>query len=143
MGVDILYREESYRITGACFAVYKEKGAGLLEAVYQECLVMEFAGQGIPYVEHPRLLLTYKGRALKHFYEADFLCFDEIILEIKAVMSLADEHRAQVINYLKATGKPLGLLINYGRYPRMEYERYLNQSSRVPREDLSCFVVQS
>jgi len=144
MAVDILYREESYRIIGACFDVYKEKGSGFLEAVYQECLTMEFAAQGIPFVEQPRLRLAYKGRTLRQFYEADFLCFDEIIVEIKAVKSLTDEHRAQVINYLKATDKQLGLLVNFGHYPKIEHERYLNQSSRVTPEGvsrLSYFVV--
>jgi GxxExxY protein len=137
MGAVILYREESYGIIGACFEVYKEKGNGFLEAVYQECLAIEFAEQVIPFVEQPRLRLAYKGRALRQFYEADFLCFDEIILEIKAVKQLCDEHRAQVINYLKATGKQLGLLVNFGHYPKIEHERYINQSSRVSQEDFS------
>jgi len=149
MGTDILYKDESYRIIGACFEVYKEKGNGFLEAVYQECLAIEFAEQGIPFVEQSRLeqgipfveqsrpKLVYKGRTLRQYYEADFLCFDEIIVEIKAVKSLTDEHRAQVINYLKATDKQLGLLVNFGHYPKIEHERYLNQRSRVAQEDVS------
>jgi GxxExxY protein len=137
MGTDILYKDESYRIIGACFEVYKEKGNGFLEAVYQECLAIEFAEQGIPFVEQSRLKLAYKGRTLRQYYEADFLCFDEIIVEIKAVKSLTDEHRAQVINYLKATDKQLGLLVNFGHYPKIEHERYLNQRSRVAQEDVS------
>jgi len=137
MGTDILYKDESYRIIGACFEVYKEKGNGFLEAVYQECLAIEFAEQGIPFVEQSRPKLVYKGRTLRQYYEADFLCFDEIIVEIKAVKSLTDEHRAQVINYLKATDKQLGLLVNFGHYPKIEHERYLNQRSRVAQEDVS------
>ncbi len=138
MGAVILYREESCRIIGACFEVYKEKGNGFLEAVYQECLAIEFAEQGIPFVEQSRLRLAYKGRSLRQFYETDFLCFEDIIVEIKAVKLLTDEHRAQIINYLKATGKQLGLLVNFGHYPKIEHERYINQSSRVAREDFSC-----
>ena len=85
MGTDIVFKEESYRIIGACFEVYKEKGNGFLEAVYQECLAIEFAEQGIPFVEKPRLRLEYKGRVLEQTYEPDFLCFEHSIVEIKAV----------------------------------------------------------
>ncbi len=124
----IIFKDESYRIIGACFEVYTEKGNGFLEAVYQECLALEFGEQQIPFEEKPRLRLEYKGRMLKQNYEPDFLCFGEIIVEIKALKNLADEHRAQVINYLKSTGKQLGLLINFGHYPKIEYERFVNQS---------------
>lgn len=123
--MEILFKEESYRIIGACFEVYKEKGNGFLEAVYQECLAKEFRYQGIPFLEKPRVPLFYKGDPLVQFYEPDFLCFDEIILEIKAVKILADEHRAQTINYLKSTGKKLGILVNH--YPKIEHERFPNQ----------------
>lgn len=127
MDEGIVFKDESYRIVGACFEVYKEKGNGFLEGVYQECLAMEFSDQGIPFVEKPRPRLTYKGRELTQTYEPDFLCFDEIIVEIKAVKQLADEHRAQVINYLKSGEKQLGLLMNFGHYPKMENERFVNQ----------------
>jgi len=127
METKILFKEESYRIVGACFEVYKQKGCGFLEAVYQECLALEFIAQGIPFVEHPRLQLEYKGQQLRQVYEPDFLCFDQIIVEIKAVHELCDEHRAQIINYLKATGRQLGLLVNFGHYPQVEYERFVNQ----------------
>jgi len=123
----IIFKDESYKIIGACFEVYKEKGNGFLEAVYQECLGIEFAAQGIPFAEKPRLRLAYKGQELRQEYEPDFLCFDKIVVEIKAVKLLADEHRAQVINYLKATGKQLGLLVNFGHYPKIEMERFVNQ----------------
>ncbi len=125
----IVFKDESYRIIGACFEVYKEKGNGFMESVYQECLGIELLEQHIPYEEKPRLRLEYKGRPLKQEYEPDFLCFGEIILEIKAAKSLTDEHRAQVINYMKATGKQLGLLVNFGHYPRIEHERFVNQPS--------------
>ena len=130
----IVFKDESYRIIGACFQVYKEKGNGFLEAVYQECLAIELGEQHIPFEEKPRCRLEYKRRPLKQEYEPDFLCFGEIILEIKAVKQLGDEHRAQVINYLKATGKQLGLLANFGHYPKIEHERFVNQPlSRVSR----------
>ena len=120
---EIIYREESYRIMGACFEVYKEKGCGFLEAVFQECLELEFGDQGIPFVAHPQLALTYKGRVLRQTYTPDFICSGKIILEIKAVSALVDEHRAQVHNYLRATGHRLGLLVNFGHFPKLEYER--------------------
>ncbi|MGD9781643.1 MAG: GxxExxY protein [Kiritimatiellia bacterium] len=126
MDPKILFKEESFKIVGACFEVYKEKGFGFLEAVYQECLAIEFKIQGIPFVEQPGLQLDYKGQPLSHAYVPDFLCFGEIIVEIKAVKQLADEHRAQAINYLKATGKRLALLANFGHYPALEYERLLH-----------------
>jgi len=130
----ILFKEESYQIIGACFEVYKEKENGFLEAVYQECLSIEFVDQNIPFIEKPRLRLNYKGRELKQTYEPDFLCFQEIIVEIKAVKQLANEHRAQVINYLKSTGKQLGLLVNFGHRLKIEYERFVNQDfSRISR----------
>jgi GxxExxY protein len=134
MTTQILFKEESYRIVGACFEVYKEKGNGFLEAVYQECLAIELAAQGIPFEQKPKLRLVYKGQQLQQAYEADFICFDEIIVEIKAAKHLTDEHRAQLINYLRATGKQLGLLINFGHYPKIEHERFVNQHlSRVFR----------
>lgn len=120
---EIIYRDESYRIMGACFEVYKEKGCGFLEAVFQECLEFELGDQGIPFVAHPSLQLAYKGRLLKQTYSPDFLCFGKIVLEIKAVSALSDEHRAQVHNYLRATGHRLGLLVNFGHFPKVEFER--------------------
>lgn len=134
MGEQIVFKEESYKIVGACFEVYKEVGNGFLEAVYQECLSIELTERGIPFVEKPRLRLEYKEQKLKQKYEPDFICFDEIIIEIKAIKKLTDEHRAQVINYLKSSGKQLGLLINFGHYRKLEHERFVNQPfSRVSR----------
>jgi GxxExxY protein len=121
--MEIVYKEESYQIMGACFEVYKEMGCGFVEPVYQECLEMEFTLQGLLFKPQQELLLPYKGRPLKQTYIPDFLLFDKIVLEIKAVKELANEHRAQVHNYLKATGFRLGLLVNFGHYPKVEYER--------------------
>jgi len=123
MGANIIYRDESYCIMGACFEVYKEKGSGFVEPVYQECLEYELGDRGIPFKAQVSLPLSYKGRALKQRYTPDVICFEKIIVELKAVSGLNDEHRAQVQDYLKATGCKLGLLVNFGHYPKLEYER--------------------
>jgi GxxExxY protein len=120
---EIVYRKESYAIIGACFQVYNEKGCGFLEPVYQECLGIEFEYQRIPAKAKPLLALGYRDRILKQTYEPDYVCFEKIIIELKAVSALTDEHRAQLLNYLQATGFELGLLVNFGHYPGLEYER--------------------
>lgn len=120
---ELLYPQETFAIRGACFEVYKEKGCGFLEEVYQECLEIEFELQGIIFVPKPRLKLSYKGRKLRKQFEPDLICHDKIVVELKAVSDLADEHRAQVHNYLKASGHRLGLLVNFGHYPGVEIER--------------------
>lgn len=96
--------EETHALLGACFEVYKVKGCGFLEAVFQECLEMELTDRCVPFRSPPLLNLEYKGRPLEQKYQPDFLCFDKVILEIKAVSKLTDEHRAQLHNYLKASG---------------------------------------
>jgi GxxExxY protein len=125
MESNIIYKEESYRIMGACFEVYKEKGCGFVEPVYQECLELEFGLHGILFQPQVELAPAYKRRPLRQRYVPDFTCFGKIILEIKAVSQLNDEHRAQVLNYLRATGCKLGLLVNFGHYPGVEHERIL------------------
>ena len=122
---ELVYKDESYAIVGACFEVYKDKGCGFHEPVYHECLEIELEFQGIPFLSKPPQTLQYRGRTLVQRFSPDFICYDKIILEIKAVSQLIDEHRAQVLNYLAATGCQLGLLVNFGHYPRMEYERLL------------------
>ena len=120
---NLKYEEESYRIRGAVFEVYREMGCGFLEAVYQECLEKEFNLQNIPFVAMKELILHYKGDRLEQLYKPDFICFEQIIVELKAAKELGNEHRAQVHNYLKATGFKLGLLVNFGHYPKVEIER--------------------
>ena len=120
---ELIYKEESYVIIGACFAVCKDKGCGFHEPVYHECLEIEF--QRIPFLSKPPRTLQYRGRTLQQAFLPDFICYEKIILEIKAVSVLCDEHRAQILNYLSATGYQLGLLVNFGHYPRIEYERLL------------------
>ena len=92
--MSLLFEDESYRILGACFEVYKEKGCGFLEPVYQECLVIEFEIQGIPFEQQVELVLNYKGRTLVQRYKPDFVCFGKIVVEIKSVSGLTDQHRA-------------------------------------------------
>ena len=120
---DLVYPEESYKIMGACFEIHREKGCGFLEAVFHECLELELNLQQVPFAAQKLLQLEYKGRRLKQGYVADFVCFDKLLIEIKAVSRLADEHRAQVLNYLTATGYRLGLLVNFGHHPKLEWER--------------------
>ena len=120
---EIIYKKESYAIIGACFAVYNDKGCGFLEPVYQECLGIEFEYQRIPTIAKPSLSLSYRSRVLLQTYQPDYICFEKIVVEIKPVSKLADEHRAQLLNYLHATGFELGLLVNFGNYPKLEYER--------------------
>jgi GxxExxY protein len=123
----LIWKEESYAIIGACFAVYREKGCGFLEPVYHECLEIEFNLQGIPFLSKPPQTLQYRGRTLVQTFTPDFICYNKIILEIKAVSALVNEHRAQLLNYLNATGCELGLLVNFGHYPGLEYERLVTR----------------
>jgi len=114
----ILYKEECYEIQGAVFDVYREMGCGFLESVYQECIEKELARRHIPFLAQQDLQLSYKGEALKQTYKPDLICYKQIIVELKAVKEISPEHKAQVINYLKATGMKLGLLVNFGTYPK-------------------------
>jgi GxxExxY protein len=119
----VLHAEEVFRIQGAIFEVNRVMGAGFLEAVYQECLALEFAARDIPFIAARPLSLAYKGQPLKQTYVPDFICFDRVIVELKALGALAPEHRAQVINYLKASKLRLGLLVNFGCAPKARIER--------------------
>lgn len=119
----MIYPEESYQIMGACFEVHNRMGAGFLEAVYQECLGIEFERVGVPSVSQPTLQLSYRKRALEQVYQPDFICFDKVLVEIKAVDRLIDRHEAQVLNYLHATGLELGILVNFGSHPKLESKR--------------------
>ena len=119
---NLIYKEESYKIIGACMEVHKELGCGFLEAVYQEALEIEFNNQGIPYEREKELKIYFKGIELRKRYNADFICYDKIIVETKALSNLTDDHLGQVLNYLKATQFKLGLLVNFGQ-PKLEYKR--------------------
>jgi len=120
----LMLEKKTYEILGSCFEVYKDKGCGFPEAVYQEWLEIEFELRGLPAKPQVPLALTDKGRTLKKKYEADFICFDSVLVELKAVSKIADEHRAQIQNYLNATGLRVGLLVNFGHFPKVEHERF-------------------
>ena len=128
---EIVYQKESYQIIGACFEVYNQKGFGFSEAVYQECLAIEFELQGVPFVEQPAMHLEYKGRVLDQFYKPDFVCFEKIIVELKAVSSIVDAHISQTLNYLSATKFELALLVNFGEYPKLNYKRIANNKKPI------------
>ena len=123
VNIDILHKEESFAIIGACFNVYNDKGHGFLEPVCQECLGIEFVHQEITAEPQKKLDLFYRDQKLDHFYQPDFICFGKIIVELKAADKITDAHRAQVLNYLHATGYKLGIIINFGHHPGLEYER--------------------
>jgi GxxExxY protein len=120
---NILFKDECYAIQGAVFEVYREMGCGFLEAVYQECLEKELAVRSIPYVSQQELRLNYKGESLRQTYKPDLICYGNIIVELKALSSTTGDHKAQVLNYLKATGIRLGLLVNFGCHPKATAER--------------------
>jgi len=122
----ILYKEECFLIQGAIFDVYKEMGNGFLEAVYHECLENEFRRRNIPFVSQIELALSYKGYKLKQKYIPDFICYNKIIVEIKAVNNFTPIHKAQLLNYLKATSLKIGILANFGSYPKAEIIRMAN-----------------
>jgi GxxExxY protein len=121
----LVHAQEVFCIQGAIFEVNRQMGAGFLEAVYQECLALEFAARSIAFVATPRLALEYKGEPLRQTYSPDFICFGAVIVELKALSEFAAEHRAQVINYLKATGLRVGLLVNFGCAPKARIERFV------------------
>ncbi len=124
-GQGLIFRDEVYRIVGAAINVSNHLGCGFLEAVYQEALEIEFSDCDIPFESQKRIAITYKNRPLKKEYVADFLCFGQIIVEIKAIQNITGIEEAQLINYLKATKLPLGLIINFGSR-KMEWKRYAN-----------------
>lgn len=122
----MIYKDEAYKIIGAAMAVHAELGPGFLEAVYQEALAIEFELREIPFKKEVLLPLSYKGYPLGNKYKADFICYDKIIVETKAIRELSGTDEAQTINYLKATGHKLGLLINFGE-ESLNYKRIVKE----------------
>ncbi len=119
----LIYEDETFTIRGAVFDVYREMGCGFLEAVYQECIEKELSLRKIPFKAQKQLVLHYKGDMLEQCYKPDLICYGKIVVELKAVSKLASEHKAQLFNYLKASGLSVGLLVNFGHYPKAEIER--------------------
>jgi GxxExxY protein len=116
-------KDETYQILGACFEVYNEKECGFTEPIYQQCLEIELGLKSIPFAAQKSFRIEYKGHTLNKTFEPDFISFGTVIIEIKAVSKLCDNHRSQVLNYLNATGIQVGLLVNFGHFPKLEYER--------------------
>ena len=126
----LIFAEEVYAIAGAAIEVHKTLGSGFLEAVYQETLEIEFGLRGIPFASQENLTVKYKGVVLRKEYCADFVCYGKIIVELKALSKLSGTEEAQLLNYLKATGLEVGVLINFGSSPRLEWKRFvLSQKS--------------
>lgn len=120
----LIYKSESFKIIGACMEVHNVLGCGFLEAVYQEALAIEFERRRIPFEQEKTLQIHYKEHLLKKSYDADFLCYGKIIVEIKALSELHSSCISQTLNYLKATGFRLGLLVNFGA-PSLEFRRII------------------
>ena len=121
--MDLMFENETFAIRGAIYEVYKTLGAGFLEGVYQEALEFELSERRIPYKAQSEITIAYKGAQLRQTYRADIVCYDKIILELKAVKQLLPEHHAQLHNYLHAVGMKLGLLINFCHHPGVEIQR--------------------
>ncbi len=122
--MELLYKEEVYSIIGAAMEVHSVLGCGFLEAVYQEALAMEMTDINIPFEQEKLIQINYKESVLKKYYQADFVCYNKILLELKALSAITTEHESQILNYLKATNIKLGLLINFGE-KSLVYERYI------------------
>ena len=120
---NFLYKDETYAIHGAIFEVYRTLGCGFLEAVYQQALEVELMQRNIPFESQVDIDIEYKGMTLEQSYRADLVCYDKIILELKAVQNLLPEHEAQLQNYLRATKMCVGILVNFGHYPKVEIKR--------------------
>lgn len=124
MVMEILFKEMTYNIIGACYEVHNNLGCGFLEAVYQEALAIELAERDIPFEKEKSLEISYKGVPLKKKYTADFICYSSIVVELKALTALTSQHESQVINYLKATGVKIGFLFNFGE-TSLKYRRLI------------------
>ena len=120
-----LFQQEGYNLVAAAFEVYDEKGNGFLEDVYHECLERELSLRAIPWVSKPPLTIIYKGEPLSKHYFPDMLVHAEIVVELKSVKTLTAEHEAQLFNYLRATAKRVGYLINFGSHPQLEWKRFV------------------
>ena len=120
----LLFKDEVYAIVGAAFEVHKELGPGFLEAVYQEALAIEFQARGILFEKEMWMLLWYKERQLEKRYKADFVCYEKIVVELKALAQLSGNEQAKIINYLKASETKVAVLLNFGR-PSLEWKRFV------------------
>jgi GxxExxY protein len=116
---------EGYQFMGAAFEVYNQLGYGMAEEVYQQCLEIELKLQAIPFLTKRELRLAYKGRTIEKRYVPDLIVFDAIVVELKAVKELTDEHEAQLFNYMRIAQQPVGYLLNFGSKGKLEWKRYI------------------
>jgi len=131
--MELIYKDEVYAIIGAAMDVYNDLGPGFLEAVYQEAMEIETTLRKIPALPEQKLYIEYKGKSLKKFYEADLICYEKIIVEVKALDKLTSREEAQILNYLKATGMQVGILINFGAHNNLEWKRLVFSQNKQPR----------
>jgi len=122
---ELILKEEVYAIIGAAIEVHRELGSGFLETIYQEAMEIELEDHGLPFESQKPLAIFYKRRRLKKEYQADLICYGQIIVELKALDKLSGKEEAQILNYLKATGLRVGLLINFGSSGKLEWHRYV------------------
>lgn len=122
---DLIFKDEVFAIVGAAFEVHRELGPGFLEAVYHEALERELASRKIPFESEKVLQIIYKGEPLQKIYIADLICYGKIVVELKALDRLSGKEESQIINYLKATGMKVGVLINFGSHPKLEWKRFV------------------
>ena len=122
---DLLYKDEYYKINGCIYNVNRKLGSGFLEAVYQEALEIELNRENIPFTSQQELEILYDGIPLSKKYTADIICYEKIIIEIKAASKITEQHKAQLMNYLAATGYKLGLLVNFHSFPKAEIIRMI------------------
>jgi len=123
---DLILKEEVYEIIGAAIEVHRELGPGFLEAVYQEAMEMELKDKATPFKAQEPLKISYKGNLLGKEYVADLICYGQVVVELKALDRLTGKEQSQLLNYLKATGLPVGLLINFGSTEKLEWKRFVN-----------------
>jgi GxxExxY protein len=121
--MEMIFKEECYQLYGCIFEVNRKLGSGFLEGVYQEAMEIELAKAQIPFKAQREIQIVYDGIVLKHTYKADIICYDKIVVELKAVSRIINEHKAQLMNYLAATGFKLGLLVNFAAHPKAEIIR--------------------
>ena len=129
-----IYHNESYTILGAAMDVYNELGPGFLEIIYHDALKIEFETYGIPFESERSLAVYYRGTKLPHTYVADLICYERILLELKAVKDIHEIHVAQVMNYLKATGHALGYVLNFGNTAKLQWQRVLISDNLIEDE---------
>ena len=120
-----MYKDEGYRLMGAAFEVYNQLGYGMAEEIYQQCLEIELELCQIPFVTKHELTLTYKGRQIEKRYIPDLFVFDAIVVELKAVKELIEDHEAQLFNYMRIAHQPVGYLINFGKKSELEWKRFI------------------